>query len=124
MIPPQCETLVAESTEGEPNDTPESQRQRRKSVLCTHVAKQLSVHSREIGDEREEGLEDSKLNVDALVHAVTHCRYDEGYGGLRDGLEGNEALEGPERDRYDLGILGRAAHEYGAEKVIGLGAIW
>ena len=82
------------------------------------------MHSREIGDEREEGLEDSKLNVDTLVHAVAHCRYDEGYGGLGDGLEGNEALEGPERDRYDLGILGRAAHEYGAEKVIGLGAIW
>ena len=82
------------------------------------------MYGREVRNQGKESLKDSKLNVDALIHAVTHCRYDEGYSGLGDSFESDEALEGPKRDSHHLGVLGRATHEYGAEEVIRLRAIW
>lgn len=69
----------------------------------------------EVGDEREEGLEDAQLDVDALVYTVTHCRDDKGDSGLRDSLECNKTLEGAEGYCDDLRVLGRASHEDGSE---------
>ena len=77
----------------------------------------------EVGDEREERLENAELDVDALVHAVAHGRDDEGDGGLGDGLEGDEALERAEGDGDDFRVLRRATHEDRPEQVVGLRAI-
>jgi hypothetical protein len=51
----------------------------------THVGEQPAVHGGKVGDEGEEGLEDLKLYINALGHAVVHRSDDGGDGGEGDG---------------------------------------
>ena len=89
----------------------------------THISEQLAMDSGEVGDEREQSLENSELDVDTLVYAITHCGDDEGYGGLGYGFEGDETLKRAEGDGDNLGILRGTSHENRTKKVIGLWAI-
>ena len=89
----------------------------------THISEQLAMDSGEVGDEREQSLENSELNIDTLVYAIAHRGDDEGYGGLGYGFEGDETLKRAEGDCDDLGILRSASHENRTKKVIGLWAI-
>jgi len=88
------------------------------------VCEQPAVNGREIGDEREEGLEYLELYVDALRHAVVHCLDDGRDRREGDGAQGDEALEGTEGNRDYFGILRCAAHEDGAKKVFCMPAIY
>ena len=89
----------------------------------THISEQLAMDSGEVGDEREQSLENSELNIDTLVYAIAHRGDDEGYGGLGYGFEGDETLKRAEGDCDDLGILRFAAHEHRPEKIFRLWAI-
>jgi len=75
------------------------------------------MYGGEVGDEGEECLEDLKLYVDALRHAVVHRLDDSRDRGEGDGAQGNEALECTKGDRDHLGIFRCTTHKYGAEKV-------
>ena len=60
---------------------------------------------------RERSLEDLELYVYTLRHAVVDCLNDSRYRREGDGAQGNEAMEGAERNADNFGIFRWAAHE-------------
>jgi hypothetical protein len=74
----------------------------------------------EVGDERHKGLENSKLDVDALAHGIAHRGNDASHCGMRDSLERDEALEGTQGDGDYFCVPCCASHEHRAQKIVGL----
>jgi len=81
------------------------------------------MYGRKVGYERNESLEDTKLDIDTLGHRVTHGFDNQWDGGLWDSLERYEALKRTKGYSDDFCVLGRATHEDGTEKVVRLGSI-
>ena len=56
-------------------------------------------------------LQDPKLYVNALIHAIRHGVDNKWHCSLRDCLKCNQTLQGAQRDGNDFSILGCASHE-------------
>jgi hypothetical protein len=64
------------------------------------------------------------LDIYPLINTISHGVDNHGDRRLWDCFEGNEAMEGAERDCDNLRILRRAPHENRAEEVIGVWPIY
>ena len=75
------------------------------------------MYGGKIGYEGQKRLQDAQLDVDALVHAVTHGVDDDRDRRLRDGFERDEALQRAQRYCDDFRVLGRTSHKDGSKEV-------